>query len=142
MQWHVITYPVVSWALIAGVLAWWNGWGLGMTAAFAALFIILHLVWARYRHNNQTRQLLRGLQPSDKRLTLQPDAMSLALAQNGLVLWLLEISSLAFVAAGLFVLAVDPGKWLVALASIGFFGLCAAGAAYMLFLRWGATTRP
>ena len=137
MRWHVKTYPIVTWALVTGALAWWNGWGPGMTAVFAVLLVIPFLVWARYSHNTQMRQVLRGLQPSDKRLTLQPSATSVALAQNVVVLWLLAIGSLAFVALGIFILVVDPREWLATVAGIGFFGLCAAGAAYMLVLRRG-----
>lgn len=140
MRWQVKTLPIVSWLLITGALALWNGWGAGMTLVFAALFIIPHLVWARYSHNIQLRQLLRGPQPSDKRPTLHPDMASQARAHNVVVLWLMAIGSLAFVAGGIFILIVAPGRWLVALAAIGFFGLCAAGAAYMLVLRRGAAT--
>jgi hypothetical protein len=56
------------------------------------------------------------------------------------VLWLVEIGSLAFVAAGIFMLVVEPDKWLIAIASIGFFGLCAGFVMYLLVLRRGAAT--
>jgi hypothetical protein len=53
----------------------------------------------------------------------------------------MEIASLALVGCGLGILVSDPGQWLMALASIVFFGLCAAVSTYMLVLRWrGATT--
>ena len=140
MRWQVKTYPIFSWVLVTGTLALWNGWGLSTTLVFATFFIIPYLVWALYSHNIQMRHLLRGLQPSDKRLPLQPDMASVALGYNVMVLWLMEIGSLAFVAVGVFIFVVDPGKWLIAFASIGFFGLCAAVATYMLVLRRGAAT--
>jgi len=143
MRWPVKIFAIVCWVLIAGTLTLWHGWGWGVILIFAALSIGPYLVWARYSHNIQMRQLLRAGQPPDKTLPLQPDKVSLALSINPVVLWLLELGSLAFVAAGLFILVVDPGSWLIALASIVFFGLCAAFTVYLLVLRWGAAvTRP
>jgi hypothetical protein len=140
MRWQVKTYPIFTWLLVTGTLALWNGWGIDTTLVFATFFIIPYLVWARYSHNIQTRQLLRGLQPLDKSLTLQPDITSVALGRNVVTLWLTELGSLAFVAAGVFILVVDPSKWLIAVASIGFFGLCAGFAMYLLIVRRGAAT--
>jgi len=51
------------------------------------------------------------------------------------VLWLLEVVSLAFVCGGIFMLVVDPKQWPVALASILLFGLGAAKFARMLVLQ-------
>jgi hypothetical protein len=51
-----------------------------------------------------------------------------------------EIGSFVFVAAGVFMFVVDPEKWLIAVASIGFFGLCAVFAMYLLILHRGAVT--
>ncbi|MGB6349689.1 MAG: hypothetical protein WBG10_06625 [Pseudolabrys sp.] len=62
------------------------------------------------------RQLLRAGQPPDKPLPLQPDKGLLALSIHPVVLWLLALGSLAFVATGIFILIVDPGRWLIALA--------------------------
>jgi hypothetical protein len=126
--------------VVTGTLALWNGWGIGTTLVFATFLIIPYLVWARYSHNIQTRQLLRGLQPSDKSLTLQTKITSVALGCNVVTLWLTEIGLLAFVAAGIFLLVADPSKWLIAVASIGFFRLCAVFAVYLLILRRGAAT--
>jgi len=50
-------------------------------------------------------------------------------------LWVLEIIALVFVASGLLMLAIDPGQWLMALFSIGFFGACAVVFARMLRMR-------
>jgi hypothetical protein len=140
MRWQVIIYPILTWMLVTGALALANGWGIGATLIFAMFFIVPYLVWARYSHNIQMRQLLRGPQPSDKTLALQPDITSVALGQKVIVLWLIEVGSLAFVVIGIFMLFVDPSKWRVAVASIGFFGLCAAFTMYMLVLRGRAAT--
>jgi hypothetical protein len=53
-------------------------------------------------------------------------------AHSTVSLWLLEIAALVFVGAGALILIVDPSNWLVATASIGFFGLCAVMIARML----------
>jgi hypothetical protein len=140
MRWQVKTYPIFTWALVTGTLALWHGWGVGTTLVFATFFIVPYLVWTRYSQNIQKRELLRGLQQSDKRLTLQPDITSVALGNNVVILWLMEIGSLAFVAVSIFMLLVDPGKWLIAATSIGFFGLCAVFSMYLLILRHRATT--
>jgi hypothetical protein len=122
MRWQVKTYPIFTWALVTGALALWHGWGVGTTLVFATFFIVPYLLWALYSQNIQKRQLLRGLQPSNKRLTLQPDITSVALGNNPVILWLMEIGSLAFVVAGMFMLVVDSSKWLIAVVSIVFSG--------------------
>jgi hypothetical protein len=52
-----------------------------------------------------------------------------------MVLWGLEIGALALVGGGIIMLVVDPSQWLIALASIFLFGLCAAKFTRMLVLR-------
>jgi hypothetical protein len=138
MRWPVKIFAVVCWVLVASTLALWHEWGWGVVLVFAGLCIIPSLAWARYSHNIQMLQLLRAGQPPDKPLPLQPDKVSLALSIHPVVLWLLALGSLAFVATGIFILIVDPGRWLIALASIGFFGLCATFAAHLLVLRRSA----
>ena len=97
-----------------------------------ALLIAFYLGWMRY--------LLRGLQASDERLSLQDSMTSQARAHSVTGLWLLQIGALAFVALGIFILVVDPDSWLVAFGSIVFFGLCAGFAARLLVLRRRAAT--
>ena len=79
--------------------------------------------------------LLRRLEVSDERLTLQESMTSGAQGHGMVVLWLLEVVSLAFVCGGIFMLVVDPKQWPVALASILLFGLGAAKFARMLVLQ-------
>ena len=58
-----------------------------------ALLIAFYLGWMRY--------LLRGLQASDERLSLQDSMTSQARAHSVTGLWLLQIGALAFVALGM-----------------------------------------
>jgi hypothetical protein len=100
-----------------------------------ALLIAFYLGWMRY--------LLRGLHPSDARLSLQDSMASQARAHSVTGLWLLQIGALTFVALGILILVVDPDNWLVAFGSIVFLGLCAGFAARLLVLRRRtATGRP
>jgi hypothetical protein len=95
--------------------------------AVGALLMTLYLAWMWH--------LLRRLKTSGERMSLQESMTAQANASGAVVLWLLEIAALAFVGVGIFMLVVDPSQWPVALASIIFFGLCAAKIARMLVLR-------
>jgi hypothetical protein len=96
--------------------------------AVGALLMTLYLAWMWH--------LLRRLKKaSGERMSLQESMTAQAHASGAVVLWLLEIAALAFVGVGIFMLIVDPSQWPVALASIAFFGLCAAKIAHMLVLR-------
>jgi hypothetical protein len=79
--------------------------------------------------------LVHGLQPSDERLSLQESYTSQALVHSSARLWSWEITALALVGIGIAMLVVDTGNWLIALALIVIFGLCAAGVMWMLVLR-------
>jgi hypothetical protein len=91
------------------------------------LLVAFYVIWVRF--------LLRGLKPSTEKLSMQEAVSSQAITHSPVFLWLMEIFSLLFVAAGVLILIFDPGEWLMGLSSIGFFGLCAALATYMLVLR-------
>jgi hypothetical protein len=97
------------------------------TFVMAVPLIGFYLVWMRYA--------LRRLKKSDERLSLQESMTSRAQAHNVVILWLLEIFAVAFVAVGILMLVVDPGKRLLAITGIFFFGFCAAAIAWMLVLR-------
>jgi len=117
-------YTVVSLVLIIGsVAAAGFLWSLGVVA----LLILFYLCWLPY--------LLRRMQPSDERLSLTESMTSQARTHGVAMLWLLEIISVLFVVAGIFILIFDPREWLTGLASIIFFGLCAAMFTRMLILR-------
>jgi hypothetical protein len=71
------------------------------------------------------RQLTRGLEVTSEKLTLSDTTANSARAHNMATLWLLEICSLLFVLAGLFIFATSPQKWITGLSSITFFGISA-----------------
>jgi Ca2+/Na+ antiporter len=98
----------------------------------AMLLVVFYLVWMRF--------LLRGLLPSDERLSVQDSMTAQARAHSAAGLWLLEIGALAFVGLGIVIIVIDPGNWLIALGSIVFFGFCAGVGARMLVLRRRAAT--
>jgi hypothetical protein len=117
-------YMIVSLVLIiaAGSFA-----GYVVQVVVAALLVTFYLAWMWHA--------LRRLKDSGERLSLQESMTSQAHAHGVVVLWLLEISAFALVGCGIFMFVVDPSQWFVALASIIFFGLCAAKIARMLVLR-------
>ena len=117
-------YQIVSLAVIVGAVA---------AKLYLAAFVIAGLSLAFYRA--WTRHLVRGLQPSDERLSMQESMETQARAHGAVGLWLLEVVALMFVATGVVMLVVAPDKRLIALTSIVFFGACAAAFAHMLVLH-------
>jgi FtsH-binding integral membrane protein len=121
---------IVGSVLVTSLLAWQFGWGWGLALATAAFLIVFEIARRRNSHRLRNWYLLRRRRP--------PDENSLAFrasAESAIVLWLMEIGSLGFVAAAIFILVSTPEHWLTALAGIGFFGLCAAFNTYLLVLR-------
>jgi Ca2+/Na+ antiporter len=101
--------------------------GYVVSVVVAALLTTLYLAWMWY--------LLRRLKNSGEKLSLQESMTSQATAYGAVVLWLLEIATLALVCGGIFMFVADRSQWLVALGATIFFGLCAAMIARMLVLR-------
>jgi hypothetical protein len=101
------------------------------TAVVVALLIGFYLIWMKF--------VLPDLQPSEERLSLEESMTSQAVTHSPAMLWFLTILSFAFVAAGVLILVVDPASWLIALAGIVFFGLCALMMTRMLMLRRAAS---
>jgi len=95
--------------------------------ALAPVLILWYAVWARseYRRLAQTRE----------QMTVSESMAGQVRAVSTPTLWLLEINALLFVGIGVFILFVDPGKWPLAIASIVFFGLCAAMGARMIVMK-------
>ena len=91
------------------------------------LLLGFYLIWMWF--------LLGRLEVANEGLSLNESMTSSARAHGPLVVWLLVISSLAFVGCGIFMLIVQPGTWPVALATIIFFGFGAVTAIRMLILR-------
>jgi hypothetical protein len=128
---------VKGYMIVSLVLTISSGSFVGNLASFviAGLLIGFYLIWMLF--------VLGRLMRSDERMSLQESAARQAQAHNLVVLWLLEIASVAFVVAGIFMFVVDPRNRLVAFASTLFFGICAAKATYMLVLRYRtAIARP
>ena len=101
--------------------------------AVTLLVIVFYLCWVPF--------LLRGLQPTDERMSLSESMSGQARLQNASTLWMLLIVSILFVLTGFAMLVFDPDKWLVGGFAIVFFGLCAAVAVRMLILRRRAFTQ-
>jgi hypothetical protein len=123
LQRQIKIYYIVSMALIIGPAVA----NISVAVIIAALLLGFYLVWML--------SLLHRLQPSDERLSLQESMTTQAHLHSAAGLWLLEIVALAFVCGGVLILIFDRSNWLIALPSIGFFGLCAAVFARMLVLR-------
>jgi len=77
----------------------------------------------------------RKLEPSNEKYTYKQSFSTQAREYNAATLWRLEIGSLAFVAAGIFILVKDSQNWPIALASIAFFGLGAIVFGKMILVR-------
>ena len=122
-------FMIVALVLIVGTMTA----QLYVGAAITVLLMAGYVVWTMY--------VLRGLQPSDEGLSLEESMTSQALTHNAGFLWAAAIGSFLFVAVGILMLIFAPDQWLIALASIIFFGLCAASIARMLVLRYRRATR-
>lgn len=117
-------FMIVSFALIIG-LGSFKGNLASIVVAFPLIgFYLISMLY-----------LLPRLERSGERLSLQESVTSQARAHSLVGLWLLEIAALVFVGGGILMFIGDPGSRLIALASIIFFGLCAAKVTHMLVLR-------
>ena len=76
-----------------------------------------------------------GLQPSPEKLSWRESVASQGREHSLVLLWLMELGSIAFVACGISIVVANPEHWLIAISGILFFGLCAGVFAFMLILR-------
>jgi len=95
--------------------------------AAAVVWCTLYAAWMALR--------LRGMQASTERLTVRESMTTQARAHSTIFLWFGAIGALLFVAAGGFILIVDPRQWLVACGGILFFGFCGFVFARMISLQ-------
>lgn len=126
----VVVGMVLAIATMIGVQALWklqSVTGLLAALVFSLVYMGFYAAWLP--------SLLRDLQPSRERLSLRESMATHARAHSPMLLWALEICSLGFVGLSVFIVASDPGKWLIAIAGGVFFGFCAAGFAVMLIMR-------
>jgi hypothetical protein len=93
-----------------------------------ALFAIFYFVVL-------VRNLVRGLEPSDERLSLLQAYTSQALAFNTAWLWWIGIGSLVLLAVGIAMLFVEPVDWLTAVGLIALSIISSAFGAGMIFVR-------
>src|SRR6185312_739703 len=84
-----------------------------LSALVVLPLIAFYFVWMWY--------LLRRLEVTRESLSFQESMVSQARAHGVVVLWLLNIASLAFVVGGIWMLVVEPSRRLVALGSVFFF---------------------
>ncbi|ODR95989.1 hypothetical protein AUC69_01805 [Methyloceanibacter superfactus] len=101
---------------------------------YLALFIGAAVLLFLY-HMAVVPYLVRGMQPSDERLSLKGAYTSEAITLKPAHLWWLEIGLLAGVGVGVVTLIVDPANWLTALALIVLCGFLAAFGMWMIILR-------
>ena len=71
------------------------------------------------------KRLVRGCEISPDRLTLSDTRSTLVRSQSLITTWFLEICSLLFVLAGIFILVTSPKQWFIGILSVSFFGFCA-----------------
>lgn len=107
------------------------GVGVGIGWIFTLVLLPLVFSWYYFR----TRRLLRGLSTTGTRLTLRESYTNSAKSHTTASLGFLLALSILFVLAGLWVLVVKKEEWIIGLASILFFGLCAIGIGYIIRLK-------
>ena len=123
-------YMIVSLVLIIA---------LGMLNAYLVGGIVVVLLMASYAVWAQ--MVVRGLQPSGERLSMRESMATQAVTHSAGFLWAAMIGAFLLVAGGILLLVFNPDDWLIALASIAFFGLCAASFVRMLVLRYRHAAR-
>jgi hypothetical protein len=100
---------------------------------FTALFVVFALVTGVYSVSKQ--HLVRGLETTDEKLSLQECLASGGRTFSTFNLWLLEMGMLSCAIGGIVLLVLAISKWSAALGMILFGGLGAAQFAYLLALR-------
>jgi hypothetical protein len=100
---------------------------------YVAAVILVALSWIYYAV--WTSFEVRKLQRTDEKLTYGEGMTNMAVLMPGWLLWPCAILSLLFVVAGIVMLITEPSRWMVALGTIVFFGLCTVVDAVMLVRR-------
>jgi hypothetical protein len=117
--WYKVSLPVII------------GVGVGIGWIFTVPLLVLVFLWYYFT----TARLLRELSTTSTRLTLRESYTNSAKSHTTASLAFMLAVSILFVLAGLLVLLVKKEEWVIALASILFFGLCAIGIGYMIKLK-------
>jgi hypothetical protein len=124
-------YLIVSLLLIIGSIPFMGPLGGLILLPF---LVVPYALWAYAQ--------CRNLERTDERLTVNEALVGQALQHSKFGLWSLEVCSVLFVVAGIFILAADPKNWLVGLASIVFFGFCTVMIGRMLMVKRRQGYRP
>ena len=95
--------------------------------AVVAILLIPYFLWAHVKS--------RQMQVTQEKLTFKEHELNVTRVHNFLDLWLLELGAIGFVFAGIYILIIAPEKWLIASASILFFGLAAIAFGRMIFVK-------
>ena len=91
-------------------------------SSWVSIFFVLLLVGVLAIFN---KRLVRGLEISPVKLTVSDTRSTLVHSQSLITTWFLEICSLLFVLAGIFILVISPNEWFIAILSISLFGFSA-----------------
>lgn len=124
-------FCIVAIALIVAANIFLGSIGTFIAGAFLVAFY--YFVLAPY--------LVRGLQPSDEKMSLQESFSNEATTLSSKGLWACEISSLAFVALGIALFILDPEERLGAVVVMATFGFSVAVFTWMIILRSRASHR-
>jgi Ca2+/Na+ antiporter len=92
-----------------------------------AILLIPYFLWAHAKS--------RQMQITQEKLTFKEHELNVTREYSFLGLWLLELGAIGFVFAGIYILIIAPEKWLIASASILFFGLAAIAFGRMIFVK-------
>jgi hypothetical protein len=121
---QIKTYTIVSIGLGFGAFSFL---GIPAVLVVGVAAIVFYQVWLRF--------LLRGLTPTEERMSLQESMAARARAQSPSQLRARVAISLAFVAGGILMLVISPDQWMTALGGIVFFAIVAIFYMRMLSLR-------
>jgi hypothetical protein len=96
-------------------------------AIIMALWLALYWIWMRIE--------MRGLERTRERLTYREGISNIARLTPRWLLWIEAILMSVFVVAGILSLIIEPGKWMISLAGIVFFGFGAVMFVAMLVMQ-------
>jgi len=108
--------------IVTGILVGW-AWSFVLVGVFG--------VW----YFAKIRGIATGLQTTTERLTIGESYRAQAKGHSLWTLWASGFSSVVFVIAGIVILVLDPSKWLLAAATMGFFGVCVVAIGFMIATR-------
>jgi hypothetical protein len=124
LQRQVKTYLMISLPLTIAAVVLLD---VAITIVVVAVVMAAYAAWAGVQ--------CRRLTQSADRLTFNESVANQAREHSTVVLWLLLVGALALVASGVVILVAEPGKWLLGLVSIAFFGFAGLMVGRMLLFK-------